>query len=258
MRTVPFASLLLLALAGSTAQADVRLDYTTQGADSPLSRLEIAGHLMRSDSGGNSVIVDTRRNEFVAIDHEQKQYTRIDAARMEKLAGAASAAMQQARSLLDSLPPDQRKALEERLGGHMPGATATRVTMDPTGKHETVAGHDCEVYAMSVNGSHDQDLCLADAGEVGLGAADREALHDAFAYFKRMAEKFSAGTGQVELPFDEMANGRVPLKIVVYDGGKVQSSSELKSVATTALPAGDFVPPAGYTEQAPDLPGLPH
>ncbi|MGA8277849.1 MAG: DUF4412 domain-containing protein [Rhodanobacteraceae bacterium] len=257
MRAIASALLLLFAAGFSTARADVRLDYAASSDDAPLTRLEIAGTRMRSDSGDNSVIVDTARNEFVTIDRDRKEYTRIDSAQMEKLAGAASAAMQQAQAMLKNLPPDQRKMIEERMGGHLPGtATRTKVIMSSTGKHETVDGHDCEVFAIAVNGSHDQDLCLANAAEVGLNPADQKSLHDAFAYFKRMAEKLSAGVGQIDLPFDRIGNGRVPIKIVVYDHGKPDAISELKSVQTSAVPASDFVPPAGYREKKLDLHGL--
>ncbi|MGA9422806.1 MAG: hypothetical protein WBW61_10625, partial [Rhodanobacteraceae bacterium] len=188
MRAIALAFLLPVAAGFSVARADVRLDYASSSSDAPLTRLEIAGARMRSDSGNDSVIVDTARDEFVSIDRAAREYTRIDAAQLEKLADAASAAMQQAQAMLKNLPPDQRKLIEERMGGHLPGtAPRTKVTMSTTGTHETIAGYTCEVFAMRVNGSHDQDLCLANATDVGLSAADQKALHDAFAYFKRMA-----------------------------------------------------------------------
>ncbi|HET6545119.1 MAG TPA: DUF4412 domain-containing protein [Rhodanobacteraceae bacterium] len=257
MRVLPFTLSLLAGAVFSVAHADVRLDYKASSKDAPLTRLEIAGSRMRSDSGGNTVVVDTANDEFLTIDRSAKEYTRIDAAQLEKLAGAASAAMQQVQAMLQNLPPDQRKMIEDRMGGRLPGAAAkTKVAMTPTGRHERIAGHDCEVYAMTFNGSHDQDLCLANAAEVGLDAADRKALHDAFAYFKRMAEKLSAGGSQLDLPFDQIGGDRVPIKVVVYDDGKPGATSQLESVRTDAIPASDFQPPAGFREKAVDLPGL--
>ncbi|MGA9342710.1 MAG: DUF4412 domain-containing protein [Rhodanobacteraceae bacterium] len=254
MRAIPFALAVLVGAGISDARADVRLDYHATSDDAPLTRLEISGPLMRSDSGEQSVIVDTAKNEFLTIDRANKEFTRIDIAEMEKLAGAASAAMQQAQAMLKNLPPEQREMIEERMGGHLPGmAPKTKVTMTATGKHDTVAGHPCKVFAMQVNGSHDQDVCLASANEIGLGATDQKTLHDAFAFFKRMAQKFSAGTSGIDLPFDQLGEGLVPVKLVVYDNGKTESTSALKSIGTVPLPASDFMPPSGFREKKMDL-----
>jgi len=248
-------SLIALATAG-IAHADVRLNFAANGKGSQMSRFEVTNGRMRTDTPDASVVVDVEHNEMITIDHDRKQFTRIDGAQMERMAGAVSGAMAQAQAALANLPPEQRAMIEERMGGHMPGAAKINVRMTATGKHEKVAGYDCEMFSTFVDDEHQSDICLASAEAVGLSASDRQTLQGAFSYFKRMAEKMSAGLGNMSLPFDKIGADRVPVKMVEYGSGKAGTVTTLASVDKGALPASDFAPPAGYREHPLDIPNI--
>jgi Domain of unknown function (DUF4412) len=239
-----------LALASSfslNAWADFRVDFEAkaQGDVPALSRIELSGEHMRVDAGTMSTLFDTGSGRMLVVQNDKHQYLDV-----QKAAETAGAAMAKASAALANLPPDQRAMIEQRMGGHMPGAGGAKVvaTFTPTGASDRVGGYSCQIFRTEIDGRHVSDACVANASDAGISAADQATLRKAFEQIKAMTEKMSAG--MFKSPVDQMPTDKFPVRIVQFDAsGKQTQVVQIKSVTTSTVAGSDFAIPAGYTEQ---------
>jgi hypothetical protein len=124
---------------------------------------------------------------------------------------------------------------EQRVYRRMPNVFAAgaammrRVTLTPTGKHETVAAQSCEYYAVSPGPrpSAIQQVCITQAlGLVGIEGAFN----------------FCAGGSAVR---SEFAKGCLVLKVLGRGG---EPMYEVTRVERRSVSDAEFAPPAGFTE----------
>lgn len=224
------------------AHADFRADFQASGGDAGLSRIELSGSQLRVDGNNSTMLLDASNGRMLLLMHDKHQY--ID---VQKITATAGAAMAQASAALANLPPEQRAMIEQRMGGHMPGAKVD-MSMTPTGAADRVAGFACQVYRTQVNGHHTGDACLADVGDAGISASDRATLREAFAKMQQMTERMSAG--MFKSPVAALPGDRFPVRMTGFDdAGNVKSSADLKGISTAGISPADFAVPAGYTEQ---------
>jgi hypothetical protein len=231
----------------ASAWADFRAEYeVVKGGndDTPMmSRIELSGSQMRTDTGKMSMLVDTAAGKYIMLMHDKHQY--MD---MQKMAETAGAAMSQAQAALANLPPEQRAMIEQQMKAHMPSAAKADISVTPTGASDHVGGIACQIYRTQINGRHVDDACLADVADSGINAADRATLHQAFAQMKAMTEKMSAG--MVKSPLNAMPADKFPVRITHFDdAGNATHVVQLKNIAAGGVGSADFTVPAGYTEQ---------
>ena len=116
-------------------------------------------------------------------------------------------------------------------------AAARYMTLAPTGKHETVAGQDCEYYAAGAaqRRSASRQICITQAfGLVGIEGA----------------VNYCTAGGSMRREF---TRGCFVLKVVDPDG---TTAYAVTTVARRPVSDADFGPPAGYTEmKMPDAAG---
>ena len=128
------------------------------------------------------------------------------------------------------------------------------VSVTPTGASDRVAGYSCEVYRTDIGGRHREDTCLADVSAAGIPGADHATVRKAFEQMKALGEKMSAG--MFHSPVNQLPPDKFPVRITHYDdAGNPTQVVELKSIAVSSVPSGDFAVPAGYTEQQIDTHG---
>ena len=229
----------------AAAWADFRAEFDTPegSGDRALTRIELAGDHMRTDAGNVSMLFDVGSGRLLMLERDKHQY--MD---MSKVAATAGAVMAQANAAMANLPPEQRAMIQQRMGsvmGEIGAKVDVRVT--PTGAGERVAGYACQMYRTRINGVHRADSCLANLADAGISAADQASLRKAFAQLKAMTEKMSSG--MFKSPLGEMPADKFPVKITSYDdNGKVEQVVQIKNIANSAVAAGEFAIPAGYTE----------
>jgi hypothetical protein len=102
-----------------------------------------------STQDGNTMIIRIDQEKMFSIDSKAKTYWEMTFNEMEAAMKGASAKMdaQMAalRDKLKDMPEEQRKLIEARMGGMMPGNDAP-VTMNATGEKKQINGFSCTKY----------------------------------------------------------------------------------------------------------------
>jgi hypothetical protein len=158
-------------------------------------------------------IMDLKNKKLLTIMDAQKKYMEFD------FNDATSAAM-----MSHGVPG---------APGAMPGAPSSPPKVEKTGKHETVAGHDCEDWTMTDADGRHGTVCMAK----DLGGLDFAGLSGGTPL---LASYFSSG------PFD---GTEFPLKFADYDAqNKEKMRAEVTKIDKKAMDDALFQPPAGYTK----------
>ncbi|HEV2179078.1 MAG TPA: DUF4412 domain-containing protein [Gemmatimonadaceae bacterium] len=140
-----------------------------------------------------------------------------------------------ARQMYMTMPMDKSQAeVQEKMA-------KSKIT--DTGKSEVVAGHKCEVFhASDAEDGTETDACIA--SDMGT-----------FAMFNAPGSQGRGGPQSMlskVQSFFGAKGGFFPLKVTTYKGGKVQETFVATSIEAKAVPASEFVPPAGFTA----MPGM--
>ena len=138
--------------------------------------------------------------------------------------------------LLDSQQMAMQMAIPE-IAAAAPAASATTVTR--TGRHETVAGYDCEDWDVAIEGGKREAVCVAQG----------------LAFFDFMAMAGSTGGTSRSWAEELREKNGFPLRAVELDAtGKEISRMEVTKVEKRALDDSAFLPPPGY--QVMNLPAM--
>jgi hypothetical protein len=222
-----------------------------------VSRMEVTS--VSSDESGGMIFREKTR-EFIAIDHEQKEYYVIDEAAMERIGGQLSTAMQQMQDALADMPPEQRAMAEQMMKQHLPAPAPAPapapMTVRKTGASETINGFRCEYYEVQQQGAKIRELCVTDWSDIDGGRDPADSMLAMAGFFDKMAQQFSSGSGmdvmeqQREL-FQHMRElGGYPVLTREFDdSGRVESESRLKSAGTSDIDPALFDPPQGYRKK---------
>lgn len=229
---------LLPAVAGvvlfsAMAVADVKAVYHADGKES--SSLAVKGHLVRwtftDPRGQQAMMYDNERKVMTVIDHAQKQIVEMNEASLEAMRQRIQAMRAQMRAQLRSLPPEQRKMIERRIGA---GSAKTKVVAKK-GKKDRIGGYPCRHYDMLVDGKSEQQVCVAALADAGVSATDYKTLEGMFDFMQKMAESQGAGSA----PFANSIKG-IPVRMKEQRTGRVQT---VKSISSAGLPDSLFTIP---------------
>jgi hypothetical protein len=220
-----------------------------------VSRMEVTS-VSNDESGG--MIFREKGREFIAIDHEEKEYYLIDEDAMERIGAQLSSAMQQMQEALADMPPEQRAMAEQMMKQHVPAPMEAPepMTVRKTGAGDTINGFDCQYYEVQQQGAKIRELCVTDWDKIDGGREAADSMLAMAGFFDRMAEQFSSGSGmdvmgqQREL-FQHMRElGGYPVLTREFDdSGGLVSESRLKSAGTSDIDPAFFNPPRGYQKK---------
>jgi hypothetical protein len=224
-------------------------------AQDGVSRMEVTS-ISEDESGG--MIFRENSGEFIVIDHEEKEYYLIDDATLERIGTQLSSAMQQMQQALADMPPEQRAMAEQMMQQHLPAPAEKEepMTVQETGKSDTINGFDCVYYEVQQQGVRIRELCVTDWDDIDGGREASTSMIAMAGFFDKMAEHFSASSGmdmmgeQREL-FQHMKDlGGYAVLTREFDGeGRVESESRLKSARSASLDPALFDPPRGYARK---------
>jgi hypothetical protein len=251
------ASLLASVLCAAPACAGVVLTMESGGPDGAKRQTQIflEPDRLKMPQGRGAMIYRGDQDKTWSYDDERKVYVELTREGIGQMKAQMDAAMAQLQQRLASLPPEQRKAVEEMVAKQGGGSAAlgqppapVNVTYEKAGGAQTVGKWRCEGYARLENGRKVDDLCIAKLTDLGMTREDLKA----FAGLTSMLRDLNAPAG-LGLDFEGMMKAigfeGAPVRSVHYmpDGRQVEST--VKSVERKSLPPTTFNLPTGYAKQ---------
>lgn len=239
--------LTLLIGASSHVLADTVVYFDGTNSDTPESISIHNGRvLITVPNADTRIVMDTHTKTMRMIDDEQKQYMEMNEQTIEQTAGIMSQMQQVMLSQLESLPPEQRKMFEERMGISLQQAPVSpKIEVKATGKTKKVSGISCEITDIFSDGKKTMETCIATPKAAGVNAADFETMKKMFRFSKSMAEKtaqMSGGNSPLGANIPEL-NG-VPMEMVELDTGDTMTIKSIDS--QPKLSDADFMPGKGF------------
>ena len=233
--------------------ADVRIAYTpTVGAGSAPQTILIGHGRYRSDDDkSSSVIVDPAAGVMFMLDHDARMFTRIGGAEVDRMLTVFGDAKKRTEQGLARMSPARRERAQRELAEMRERSLMTVVD---TGDRSTVAGIECRVWQMRLQGRTVHEECMADASVLKLSATDRATLAAVTGWGRAMSDKWTsspASSPTISNPFAAFLSGLALRSTTIANDG-TRGSSEVAVVTTGDLPSDLFRVPYTYREQSLD------
>jgi hypothetical protein len=193
------------------------------------------------DSDGRTFIALLDKETFYDIRPETRTYTEMTFADMKKMYDTGHSmltAMMQKR--LESLPPDKRKELEDRMSAYQTGTAAgAKYEVTGTGESKTISGYPCSKYIVKKNGKEFETVWATRA----LG--DMDAVHRDM---EQLSQKLASAMNTRSAPLEWFK--QIPGFPIQNDiDGTVSTVSHVEK---RDVSASEFSVPSGYTKEEPE------
>lgn len=201
-----------------------------------------------AQEGDRDSIIDLPNGRVTTIDAQNRTYSVMTRRDMEELAARVKARMdspemKKAREGLKNLPPEQRKKIDETLGG---GAFDVR----KTGGGRTIAGHRCVNWTIAIGTLSRTDECLAE--DIPIPPQIWEMYRGFAESLRAMMASFGPGMRDIsKIPekFRDMKGFPLATTTTVTIMGKATTTtSEVIDIRPGPIPASAWEIPAGYRE----------
>ena len=248
LRFVAFGSILS---AGSAFAQDLTVTsrVTHSGGETRTAVSYISRDRVRmAQAGARDSIIDLPNGRVTTIDAKNRTYSVMTRRDMDELAARVKARMdspemKKAREKLNNLPPEQRRKIDETLGGG-------ELDVRKTGGGRTIAGHRCENWTIAIGSLSRTDECLAEdipippqIWEMYRGFA--ESLRAMMASFGPSMRDIS----KIQEKFREMKGFPLATTTTMTIMGKTtRTTSEVTDIRSGPIPASAWEVPAGYRE----------
>ena len=244
LRNAGTAAVLVIAAAAAWAQGVYwESTMTGTGMEPKASKMYYMPRMFKhvDVSTGEAMIVRLDKQMMYRVDPKDKTYSEITFADMEakmKKAGATmDAKMEEMQKRLASLPPEQRKMIEDRMGGlAMGNMKDAKFDVTKTGEKKEVSGYGCTKYDVTRDGKEFMTMWVT------------KDVHD----FDAMRKDFEE-YGKMMSAMNEMMGKGMIAAMQKIDGFPMQTEiSGMTTVVTKverqSTPVSEFDVPAGYTK----------
>jgi len=226
--------ILLLAAAAQAGDLTVRQRTTTGGGRNAQTREETQyahGDTLVIDGPDERTIVDVGARTMTIADKHKKTYFVLTFDQMRAQADAVQKKLQE-------MPSQERGMMDQMLGNGAP------VTLQPTGKKETIAGYEATEYALR-GGPFQGSVWTTDA----------LALPEGVRKWRELSASATAQKGPGRQLAEALAHTKgVPLRTTMtatIGPGTFSTSTEAVEVKTAPPPPDVLVVPPGFTKVAP-------
>ncbi len=244
MRKLHAAGILvpLLALASPLCAQGFYIESTHSSSPKGADKLYYMPKMARmADADGSRItILRLDKETMYNLRPAKKTYTEMTFAEMKALMGNARTSIaEMMKKRLASMPPEQRKKLEDQLAAMNSHAAPSEPTYETssTGEHKSISGYDCEKYVVKRNGKPYQTVWAT--RQINGFEAIR---HDFEDWTNKVAS--AVGTKATALQWYKGING---FPIQTESEGYVNTVTK---VERTAVPSSEFEVPAGYKKVA--------
>jgi Domain of unknown function (DUF4412) len=227
-------SLLLLAAAAQAGDLTVRQRTTTGGGRNAQTREETQyahGDTLVIDGPDERTIVDVGARTMTIADKRKKNYFVLTFDQMRAQADAVQKKLQE-------MPPQERGMMDQMLGNGAP------VTLQPTGRKETIAGYEASEFVLR-GGPFQGSVWTTEA----------LALPEGVRKWRELSASATAQQGPGRQLAEALARARgVPLRTTMtatIGPGTFSTSTEAVQVSTAPPPPDVLAVPAGFTKVAP-------
>ncbi len=245
------ASLLLCAAVPAMAQDLTIVSKVTRDGGPPQTTVSFMStdHVRMAGGEGTETIVDLKTGQMTTIDNKKKTYyvtTREDmdafAAKMKERMNSPE--MQKAQQEMKKVSPEDRKKMEDLMGGMM------TVDVHKTGSSRKIAGYSCENWTITTGQFSRSEECLTNdlkfpmqAWQMYKGFADNmktmmAAMGPMASSAAKMQEQYKKMKGY------PLANSTT----VDIMGHKSVTASEVTEIKRSPIPSSAWEIPAGYTK----------
>lgn len=247
-------------LLSTGAGADTTITNTSNfGGEASRDSIYIKDGKMRVESGMDEsyMIFDSSARTITAVEPSQRSYTVMTEDDLRSMGDAMKQAMRQMEQQLANLPPEQReqmrRMMEQQMGAMLgnAGKPAAKPEVVRTGQQKTVAGHQCEVVRILLEGAEKGNACMAEYDGLGIPQSDRATIRAMMDFSLALMEQFG---DMMPAHMQAMAAEGYPVEYESRVGGTPITGS-LESIETGALSGDLFSVPAGFSRQ--EMPAMP-
>jgi hypothetical protein len=248
---IGFLALALMGTAAVQAGTIVHLDRRDlpNGQGHPQTVIYAQGGQFRMDTldekGHVQDFVLVRDGTIWQVDVEKHSFYKFDKA---ALSGRQSEMQQRMQAALQSMPPERRARMEERMKAMMQKAQNTDVTATDTGHSDHAGSWSCEVWQLMRNGRPVNESCIASRSSLTGGDELVDATHKAAAVATDVLSSVPAARAAAQrFALWGKVDG-FPVRTRELSGGKADSEDVVTSIEKQSLPADKFAIPKGFTQ----------
>ncbi len=241
-------------LASTTAIADTTIKYDNHGAGSESATVFIQDGKIRAEgtSGENVfMLFDTRDNEMVIVNDDDRSYMVLDREEIEKIVGMQKKMMAQLEQQLAALPESQRAQMRKMMSGMTGGMTNTEAKprrYERTGESKTIGGFECEMLMIYSGDKKVSEQCVADPSDLDINAADFATMESMRDFVMTLVEGMPM-IGENMMEYGEPGQTEVPVSYTLYSSMAGTVGGEIVDVSDSGIDATLFTIPADYKRQ---------
>lgn len=256
--------IILLAGLALPALADVHMQYEVSGDSQAVSDIMIANGKLRINQhdSENWTLFDSVRSEMVIVDAGKREYLVLDQATIEQLTNVTAMVEQKMEEALEDVPPAQREQMRSMMEGMMSNAmeqakaNIPEQTVKRTGQSRTVAGYDCTVVEILLDGVKSMETCGADPRTVDLPRVDLQTMRAMQTFAQDIAARTESILGEGLINLGDLSLDDFPIETVHFEDGSERARSTLAGIDDDSLDAELFEIPGDYKQQEIELPEL--
>ena len=244
IRSTALFGVLLFAVAGAFSQG-VYWESTMSGTPmgDQVSKMYYMPKMFKqiSNQTGEEMIVRLDKQMLYTVTTKEKTYSEMTFAELEagmKKAGSKTdEKMQELQKQLESMPAEQRKAIEQQMGGMLPGkGKDAKFEVSNAGDKKTIAGHSCTKFLVTRDGKEFMSLWVTKE------IKDFDGMKKDFEEYGKRMSAMNEMMGKGMLEAMKKVDG-FPMETDVMGMSTVVTKVERRST-----PEGDFGVPAGFTK----------
>jgi len=219
-----------------------------------------SGNIRFSDSStkkGEYSIFDSNNHKLIHINPAHKAYMEIDENTIDKQMSGMKQQMdkmiQQMQQQMKDMPPEQRQMVEQMMGNLNTNSKLPAIPQTPnkqqlkTNKTDTIAGINCNVTDIMIDGIKTEELCIADENFFNISDDDKKTITQMKDFINVLSNKAKSFTGQSVM---EQYDG-VPIRTRNFDRmGRLVLETVLVSISTNTVSNDKIAIPTGYIKQS--------
>ncbi|MEO1246839.1 MAG: hypothetical protein AAFX56_14250 [Pseudomonadota bacterium] len=227
------------------------LERMTSYTEGTRSRMDQTG----ADGSFSIIFLD---DEFLYLDHAQKNYMVMDEAMLEGVSQQINEAMKEMEAELANLPPEQRAMVEEMMKGQMGSMgvnTEIPVLEIRNIGSDSYQSYDCTLVEMLEDGTKIQEICSVDFSEVDGSGELRDSFIRMGTLLSKLYDSMPFNGEGIRNPMemlDEMEG--FPVRAVEFENGKAVRETVLESSEEKDIDGDMFELPSGYSRIDPLAP----